>query len=492
MRYLRALVLLTAGALWPVVSAAHSFGQVFNLPVPFWLYGWGAAATLVLSFLMLGFFVTSKPNEDGQDISGQGREITGQRSRRWASGLIVCLRVLAVAALLLCIATGLWGVNSPYGNFNMTFFWIIFLLGFGYLTALTGNLYDQINPWRTLLSVIRRWLPRQGGGLLTYPRWLAYWPALGFYMAFIWIELFLRNTPHSLAVMLLIYSFINFAGAGLFGLRDWFRYCEFLGLFFRLIAKMAPLHYRRDDPDGRLRIYWRPPFLGLIEAPATSLSLLLFVLFMLSSTAFDGWRETVTWYRLFWADLYKWKLSEWAGTNPLAAFPQMREWYMYWQAAWLLASPWLYLAAYWLCMLCTRCLPGVTLSTRQMALQFAYTLLPIALVYNVTHYYTLIQTQGVKIVSLASDPFGWGWNLFGTRYWLQRSIIPDAMTVWHVQVVLIVLGHVVSVYLAHRLALRLFPGHRLAVLSQVPMLILMVAFTTVGLWILSQPIQAGA
>jgi len=52
-------------------------------------------------------------------------------------------------------------------------------------------------------------------------------------------------------------------------------------------------------------------------------------------------------------------------------------------------------------------------------------------------------------------------------------------------------GHVVSVYLAHLRALELFPRARQAVWSQLPMLVLMVAFTTAGLWILSLPIAAG-
>jgi hypothetical protein len=118
--------------------------------------------------------------------------------------------------------------------------------------------------------------------------------------------------------------------------------------------------------------------------------------------------------------------------------------------------------------------------------------LPIALAYNVAHYFTSILTQGVRIVSLVSDPFGAGWNLFGTAGWLRAPIIPDPALVWHTQVLVIVLGHVVSVYLAHLEALRTFSTRRQATRSQLPMLLLMVAFTTAGLWILSQPIKPGA
>jgi hypothetical protein len=114
--------------------------------------------------------------------------------------------------------------------------------------------------------------------------------------------------------------------------------------------------------------------------------------------------------------------------------------------------------------------------------------LPIALVYHVTHYFTLILTQGVKIVSLVSDPFGWGWNLFGTAFVFRAPILPDLGLVWHTQVALILLGHIASVWLAHLVALRVFASRRAAALSQVPMLALMVLFTVFGLWILAQPL----
>ena len=105
-----------------------------------------------------------------------------------------------------------------------------------------------------------------------------------------------------------------------------------------------------------------------------------------------------------------------------------------------------------------------------------------------THYSTLILTQGLKIVSLASDPFGRDWNLFGTAHLLRAPILPPMGLVWHTQVALILLGHVASVVLAHRLALSIFPNRRAALLSQLPMLALMFALPISGLWILAQPL----
>ena len=50
----------------------------------------------------------------------------------------------------------------------------------------------------------------------------------------------------------------------------------------------------------------------------------------------------------------------------------------------------------------------------ELARSFALTLVPIAIGYHVAHYLVFLLIQGQYIVPLASDPFGKGWNLFGT------------------------------------------------------------------------------
>ena len=94
-------------------------------------------------------------------------------------------------------------------------------------------------------------------------------------------------------------------------------------------------------------------------------------------------------------------------------------------------------------------------------------------------------------MTMISDPFGVGWNLFGTATLYRPPLILLADQVWHTQVGLILFGHIVSVYLAHLQALKLFPKGRQGVWSQLPMLALMMLLTTVGLRILSLPIAAG-
>lgn len=471
-------------SLLPAGAQAHSFGQIYTLPLPIWLYLWGAAAALIASFVVVGFFMHEQapPSKTRPAACHQ---------HRLPPVLLGLLRALSAFSLLFCIATGLLGTPSPYGNFNMTFFWIIFVLGFGYVTALVGDVYALINPWRQLSRLIARIFPHYEQGRFRYPRACAYWPALALYMGFIWIELFSRSGPWALSMVLLSYTLINLLAVWLVGAKDWFEYGEFFSVYLRLIAKMAPVEFL-VEPSGvvspTFRFRW--PFSGLLGEARVSVSLLVFVLFMLSSTAFDGLHETKPWVKLFWVDLYTHVLMPWVGSNPFAAYPVMNEIYRYWQSAWLVLLPAIYLLLY---------LAGITLmwwvtarrfTLRSLAMRFIMSLLPIVLVYHITHYYTLIQTQGIKIIALASDPFGRGHNWFGTADWFQGANIPDTQTVWHVQVALIVLGHVIGVWAAHVEALRCFGSRRVAVLSQIPMLALMVFFTTAGLWILAQPIQS--
>ena len=478
--------LLLAGA--PGSVQAHGFGQLYTLPVPVWLYLYGAAASLALSFAIIGLVVTQQHLR----TEAQRRPIDHTRGARLIQhrGTLALLRALGLLALGLCIVAGFWGSSDPYRNLAMTLFWILFVLGYAYATALTGNSYALLNPWRTLCDGLARARPAGLAARLPARRpWrYGYWPAVGLYLGFVWFELFGGGRPADLAAALLGYTLLNIAGAALWGRRDWFRHAEFFSVMFTLIGRMAPLTRRTDRPG--LALAWRPPLLGLLRPPAAQWSLLVFVLCMLAATAFDGIKSTLPYVRLYWEGLAG-LLAPWLPDNAVARTRLLRELYPYWQSLMLLLAPALYLAVYLLFIQLTRWVTRSRMGLGEMALRFALTLVPIAFVYSVSHYFTLIVTQGAQIFSLLSDPLGRGWDLFGTAAYKPRWL-PDPGAVWHIQVGLILLGHIASVYLAHLEALRIFGSQRRAALSQLPMLLLMVALTTAGLWILSLPISPRA
>ena len=468
---------LVAALALPGVAAAHGFGRLYNLPVPFWLYAWGATAALLVSFLLVLYFVARPVGASAVTA----RDLTP----RWhASGLrraLPLLKLFSALLLLLCIATAWFGNRDPYRNFSMTFFWVVILLGLSYFTALAGNVYAVLNPWRVITGAIGDWWPAYARGRLRYPAWLGCWPALILFLGFVWLELFGRGVPRQLAWVLLAYSAINLVGVGLVGTRAWFRHGEFLSVYLRLFGRMAPLDIR----PGQLGV--RRPLTGLVDARPRHLSTVLFIMAMLSTTAFDGLRATQWWVRLFWSDPTGWAEAV-VGGRPLLNIAVARSWYIRWETVCLLASPFLYFGAYMACIAAAKLTTRSGHSLRELALAFAYPLLPIALVYHMTHYATLLLTQGLKILSLVSDPFGWGWNLFGTALKWRAPFLPDMSLVWHAQVALILLGHVISVVISHRVAMRMFASRRDAAISQLWLLGLMVCLTVGGLWIIAQPL----
>jgi hypothetical protein len=133
-------------------------------------------------------------------------------------------------------------------------------------------------------------------------------------------------------------------------------------------------------------------------------------------------------------------------------------------------------------------LAGGRPSSSRIAGVFVLSLVPIALAYHLAHYFTFLVVQGQLAIPLASDPFGFGWNLFGTAAFVPDFGLVDARVTWYVSVVAILIGHIVAVYVAHVVALQEFRERRAVVRSQLVMLLLMVGYTTASLWIIAQPI----
>jgi len=126
----------------------------------------------------------------------------------------------------------------------------------------------------------------------------------------------------------------------------------------------------------------------------------------------------------------------------------------------------------------------------QSATTFVYTLIPIALAYHLAHFLLFLLIQGQLMVPLISDPLGLGWDLFGTsNYRINFMLVSDNLF-WFTSVIAIVVGHMIAILLSHSIALRVIASRNYAVQSQVPMIILMVAYTIASLWILTQPMYS--
>ena len=120
---------------------------------------------------------------------------------------------------------------------------------------------------------------------------------------------------------------------------------------------------------------------------------------------------------------------------------------------------------------------------RELADAFAASLLPIAAAYTIAHYFSYLVLEGQQIIALVSDPFGRGWDLFGTAtYRVDYTAISTGTIAW-TQTAAIAVGHVLAVAVAHDRAVERWP-RTLAMRSQYPMLAVMICYTVIGLLLL--------
>jgi len=129
---------------------------------------------------------------------------------------------------------------------------------------------------------------------------------------------------------------------------------------------------------------------------------------------------------------------------------------------------------------------GGGFSASRLAREFIHSIVPIAMAYVGAHYFTLLLYQGQAIVYLASDPLGDGSNIFGTADHEVKYGLIGSNVEWYVKVAFIVCGHVAALILAHDRALALYRDTRQAVRSQYWMLGIMLGFTLLAVWLVSE------
>jgi hypothetical protein len=448
---------------------AHGIGGVKDLPVPLWLFFYGAAVVLVVSFVALGV-LWRKPvletHERGRVLPDWLQRVILGPELRFVLGAI------SVALLALTFATAAFGEDSVAVNFAPTFVWVVFWLGLVPITALFGNVWSVLSPWRAAADAVA-WITARLGidwhPPLRYPDRLGRWPAALLLLTFVSLELCYPDParPRMLAIAIAIYSWITWLGMACVGREAWTQNGEAFASYFGFLARIAPFAVH----DGKVVIRW--PFVGLVQGDERH-GTVAFLSIMLGSVAFDGFSRTTWWQdRLFDIE------SPFALERPTVADLATTAFNFLGLMVAIVAVALLYLAA-------VEFARHVSGSRRTLVWAFAGSLVPIAMAYAVAHYFSLFVLQGQVTKRLASDPFGYGWNLFGTADAQPNLTVLTPNTIWYVQVGALVIGHVLGLVVAHDRAVDLFHAPGVALRTQYAMLVLMVAYTVGGLWLLSQ------
>jgi hypothetical protein len=451
----------------------HGFGVRYDLPASLAIYLFAAGGVVVISFVLVVMFAGDQVGAKAIDYPR--RPVPFLLPAAQSSWPRVVGGIAGVAALLAVVITGLFGASEPTRNPAEYLVWIFFWAGTVILSGLVGNLWYLLNPWAAIYDAVTRVV--RIGPVLKLPN-VGVWPAAAAYFSFACLELTtgMANRPWLVATVALVYSVVTLAGMVLFGRDEWLSHCEGFTVLFDIVGRFSPVEAERDDSGRIVAVYVRPWGVGLLKPAASGWDRVVFVILMLSTLAFDGILATPAWQDFNVALEPVWL--------PMGSFG-----FFFIRTLGLTLLTVAFLLIFVAFMEAVIYFGSRKVDLKTTVSGFALTLVPIALVYNAAHNYSYVVVQSQGLIPLLNDPLGKGWHLWPAVTGYQPSFaLAQASTVWFAQIILIVLGHVIAVYLAHLRAGERFSTAQRALLSQYPMLLLMVMYTMTSLWILAQPI----
>lgn len=446
----------------PSLVPLHGIASRNDLPLPFSFVVLGAAAALVISFVVL-FLAWRRPR------FADARGVSLPRLTR-----LVAAAPVRVAARLAVLALYAWvGLAAALGEDRLTnpvfgFVYVWLWVGLVPLSLLAGPVWRATNPLRTLHAGLCRLAGVDPGhGLVRLPPGVGVWPAAGSLLAFAWLELVQpdNTTLSVLRLWAVGWLVVGVVGAVVFG-SDWIGAADPFEAYAETVAQLSPLRWSPSGPEpgGELRLAntlagvtaWSPP-------PGAA----AVVAVLLGSTAFDslgsssGWISTVQDSSLppvLWATAGLLAMVTVVGVTFAAAAGWMAH-----DGADRRRAPWAY----------PRLMAG--------------SLVPIVVGYAIAHYATLLLVEGQRVIVNLSDPLGRGWDVLGTADWtLNTGVYTQPTAVAVVQLAAILVGHLLGIVVAHERSLTLLrPGALLA--GQWPMLMIMVGYTCAGLLLLFAP-----
>ncbi len=491
----------------PISAHAHGFGERYDLPLPLSLFVIAGAAAVALSFVVAAVFLRA-----GTTHTGYPRyNLLRLAPMRWLASAPVTatLKTLSAALTAYVIVGALIGSERAALNPAPAAIYVAFWVGLSFFTAVFGNLWALVNPWKATWGFLEMaFAIVSGGGRLSlhhrYPARIGPWPAVLVFVGFAILETVAADTagPRALGWILVLYTLYNFVGMYLYGREVWLRNAEGFTVVYGFMARFsitevrAPTsRCRRCTTDGRCsagetncvdcyecfalasppqrEFNLRPPCVGLNRLGVVTLTVVFHVILLLSTVSFDGLSATPEW--LVFTGQFLLQFPRYGGyvANLIG----------------VLGLP----VVFGLLFVAT-CTAMGWLSGQsepdagQLLRRFTFSLLPIALAYHFAHFLGFLLINGQRFIVLASDPFGWGWDLFGTADAIINIGILSPVFIWYFSILAIVVGHIAGVYLAHVQATRIYATRRAVLLSQAPMLVLMVCYTCASLWIISRPI----
>ncbi|MDQ2067654.1 hypothetical protein Q9295_14855 [Xinfangfangia sp. CPCC 101601] len=436
-------VLLVPGAAW---ACALPPSVILTLPTRHYITA--AALTVALTALLAAL---------AGRLPQMGAQVWARRRDWLPASLTSYVSFLAFLGLVLI---GFFGPRDPMHNLMTLVFWTVIWIVVPLASAVFGNIWRPINPWTGPVRIARTLLGRSTGiGLAR----LGAWPAIGFYLWFIWFQMISSSPddPAVLAQAALTYWAIIFVLAVAEG-EDWLEEGEFFTLLFGFVSRIAPLWAERQDGQLTRMIGW--PGAQVLRMAPLSRGSMVFIALVLSALTFEGLSETFFWQGLI-------------GQNPLE--PMGRS-----AVAWQNSFGLLAVFALTLSLLAIGMQLGEKLSQGGMrADRIMLSFLAIASGYHGAHYLMMLLTAGQYTLAALNDPFMSGDSWLGLPpFYVSFGFLTDARIMpllYGTQFVLILGAHLLAVVLSFQLSGPQRP------IAHLPLTILMVGYTVLGLWLLS-------
>lgn len=448
-------VCVNLGVFWPCAAFAHASEQGLVLLLPTGAYISAGVATVALTVVAL----FALPSHTIKTL------FSSRPIASWNfSTLATTTSLLSLCLMGLTLHIGLFGSRDPLSNIMPLSFWTVGWIALISLSGFFGDIWRWVNPWTGLYRLLGSPAP-----FWRMPDLIGLWPAtfvfIGF-AAFLLADI-APDDPSRLARILALYWIAVFFGLIAFGPR-WLHSVELGHAIFTTYARLAPLRLRQ--PAGLGAPGWQ--LLARPVQPAAG----VFCLTLLAVGSFDGLNETFWWLAQI-------------GVNPLE-FPG-RSAVVSATLTGLIGGIVFLTAMFSLTVWIGLQLGKSHIPFRTAFGTLALSLLPIALVYHIAHYLTSFMVNIQYTFAALSDPFATGADWLGLQPFRVTTgffnHIDSVRIIWSLQAGLVVLGHVWSVLLSHRLALRLFNDDPKASLATLPLSIFMIFYTFLGLWLLAAP-----
>ena len=403
----------------------HGIINVGDLPIPFNIVLNAAVLTIVLTFVFL-------------KVSWKESILTSKETlfptKQSTSGKLFGLFILSLLTV-----PGLINNESATVSITPLVLWVFLWIGVPVLGLLFGDLYAKFNPLSILVN--REGEPKN-----------VYLAALLF-ICLTWFELVWSKpgNPRHIGVVFLI-LFLTVSALQ--------RYSK------KTIIEVDPL-LLLHHLYSKMRVTNKAPVFKTLLNNLSNLAQLkgmeYFILLMIGTVTYDGLRETTFWFNLFGSRTYETFFST-------VAFLSMN----------LIVIVFYRFACFFAIKV-----SGEDVDLNDISLRFGHTMLPIAFAYHVTHYLGLLLFESQTVLYRLNDPFGFGWNLFN----IQNATVDyflEPVVLWTIMVIVTLAGHMISVVLAHDLAVKIF-GHQQSDKTQYIFLFITVALTLQALFVLSVP-----